>query len=173
MDYSHIFPDFVRARDPLLADDPATSANESEMDFSWQRMDQWTSTCEATASVPYVTSSRHSKRVKSGTTCHRVGKVTSCHARYTTKSWTTYHQKHETKCIKYKFTRLCESGQALYRKQPEGTCAREPSQTSDGAVQLVDIGSLSFMCPKDYKSGTPGGHHYDRRCRCPQQSGCS
>jgi len=162
-----ILPQIVHSVDPEMVDDLATATNESEMVFPWAQNPQWTSICVMDKKVAYVRSQRHTKQVRSGTACHRVGKMTHCRPRYRTKHWTTYHQEYSNKCIKYKFTRKCSAGHAFYEKQfPPGVCAREPADENEDAVQLDDIGSLSFKCPESYKSGTPGGYNFARLCQC-------
>ena len=131
-----------------MVDDITTAANESEMVFPWGQNPQWTSICVMKQKVAYVRSQRHSKRVRSGTRCHRIGKTTHCRPTYRTKHWTTYHREYSDKCIKYKFTRTCSAGHAFYEKQfPPGVCAREPTDENDDSVQLQDIWQFELHVP--------------------------
>mmetsp|Transcript_41276 Transcript_41276/g.76814 ORF Transcript_41276/g.76814 Transcript_41276/m.76814 type:complete len:477 (+) Transcript_41276:67-1497(+) len=170
-DVEKSLPDLLKSVDPEAADDPDTAANESAMEFDWAKGSQWQSVeCLETAKVPHVRSQKKSKRVRAGTTSHRVGKVMVHRHKYRTKRWTEYHQEYTTKCIAYKYKRECPVGQGRYVKQiPHGTCVKEPKDLPEGSEEelvLVDIGALSFMCPEDYQSGTPGSLNFNQRCEC-------
>ena len=118
-------PTTISAPDAQAVDHPETEANESEMMFNWAKMDQWSRRCVQQKMVEFVKSHSHSKRVRAGSTCTRIGKVTTCRPRYRTDRWTTYTQEYKSQCIKYEYTRACPAGQGKYEKQiPEGQCMK-------------------------------------------------
>ena len=156
-------PEFVTSTDPNIMDDPTTQADESSMVFTWGRINQWNLTCEEEKPVPWVRTQHHSARYQCGSTRHTPTGPATTH--YCTRHWSTHHQEYTNQCVSRKYTRLCPAGHGLYEKQfPQGTCALEPSGQVE--LQLVSIGNLSFMCPEEYRSGTPGSLRFDPLCEC-------
>ncbi|CAJ1395935.1 unnamed protein product [Effrenium voratum] len=160
-------PTTISAPDAQAVDHPKTEANESEMMFNWAKMDQWSRRCVQQKMVEFVKSHSHSKRVRAGTTCTRIGKVTTCRPRYRTNRWTTYTQEYKSQCIKYEYTRACPAGQGKYEKQiPEGQCMTEPSDLNTDELQLEEVGPMTYECPDLHVSGQAGNRVFSEACVC-------
>jgi hypothetical protein len=159
--------------DPLAENNPETQDDESGMRWDWTKAtNQWTKKCLEPVQVPYVKSTRHSKRVRDGQTCRQIGKVRHCSPKYKTVYSTTYSQQFKAGCTKWQWDRKCAAGSGLYVKQiPPGQCVPEPERALPFALNLTEIGPLLYMCPDDYVSGTGGTENYHPKCACRPECG--
>lgn len=115
----------------------------NELTFHWKLSSkQWTSFC-----VDYVRFVEP-KQYRWGT-------------RWNNRKWQKFRQHHTQRCISYKYTRDCPSGEALFWKVRDlGKCLTEPSQT-EGKLHLKALSQYSFKCPDNYVGSADSS-----RCKC-------